>query len=139
VRKAAEKYQGWMASGGRTNLKTLGEGIKRYRDFGGKRALVATIVTDLSLPEAPYEEDSPELRGDIRQMGERYNHAAGFTLLCGPKSAAERLQKLAELGFDDALLVQRSPVNIYGDMTLEQMHTLRSMLPRDTRPQPYAN
>src|SRR5581483_3065287 len=63
VKKAAERYEGWMASGGRTNLKTLAEGIKRYRELGGKRALVATIITDLSQPEAPMEEDSPELRG----------------------------------------------------------------------------
>lgn len=137
IRRAARDYEGWMASGGRTNLKNLAEGLKMYRDLGGKRALVATILTDLSQPEADIPEDAPELRGDLTALGRRYGAESGFTLLCGPKSAAERLQRLAGLGFDDALLVMRTPHYIYGDMTAEQLQSLRSLLPRDSRP-PYA-
>jgi alkanesulfonate monooxygenase SsuD/methylene tetrahydromethanopterin reductase-like flavin-dependent oxidoreductase (luciferase family) len=136
VKKAAQEYEGWMASGGRANLQTLAEGLKRYRDFGGKRALVATILTDLSQPEGPLPEDAPELRGDLDAIGRRYDAHNGFTLLCGPKSARERLQRLADLGFDDALLVRRSGVHVYGDMTREQLAEIRELLPRDPQP-PY--
>jgi alkanesulfonate monooxygenase SsuD/methylene tetrahydromethanopterin reductase-like flavin-dependent oxidoreductase (luciferase family) len=136
VKKAALEYEGWMASGGRANLKTLSEGLKRYRDYGGKRALVATILVDPSQPEGPLPDDTPELRGDLEAIGRRYDAHNGFTLLCGPRSARERLERLAELGFDDALLVRRSGTYVYGDMTREQLEEIRDLLPRDARP-PY--
>ena len=69
-----------MASGGRANYRTLVDGIQRYRDFGGKRALIATVPVDLSQPEASLDEDAP------------------FTLRCGPKSASERLAGLLSDG-----------------------------------------
>jgi alkanesulfonate monooxygenase SsuD/methylene tetrahydromethanopterin reductase-like flavin-dependent oxidoreductase (luciferase family) len=138
VKRAAREYEGWMASGGRTNLKNLAEGIKRYRDEGGKRAMVATILVDLSLAEGPLDEDSTELRGDLASLGRRYGPENGFTLLCGPKSASERLHRLADLGFDDALLVKRNPTNIYGDLTEEDLHSLRSLTEPDFST-PYAD
>jgi hypothetical protein len=86
IKKAAQEYDGWMASGLKTNLRTLREGIERFRDLGGKRAVVATLYVDLSRPNASItDEDS-------------------FTLECGPESAVERLGMLADLGFDDVLL-----------------------------------
>jgi alkanesulfonate monooxygenase SsuD/methylene tetrahydromethanopterin reductase-like flavin-dependent oxidoreductase (luciferase family) len=87
VRRAAREYDGWQASG-RTTFRALRDGIKRFRDAGGKRALVATVSIDLSKPEAKLNED--EL----------------FNLQCGPKSAAERIGLLAELGYDDVLLTR---------------------------------
>ena len=131
VKKAAREYEGWMTSGGRTNLKNLGEGIRRYRDAGGKRAMVATILCDLSMPEGDLPEDSPELHGDLNAIGRRYSPENGFTLLCGPKSASKRLHQLAELGYDDALLVMRTPHYVYGDMTTADLKTMRDLIPRD--------
>jgi hypothetical protein len=43
VTRAAKDYDGWMASG-RTTIRALQEGIKRFRDAGGGRAMVATLV-----------------------------------------------------------------------------------------------
>ena len=35
-----------------------------------------------------------------------FDESARFNLECGPEEAAERLQRLAEIGFDDALLTR---------------------------------
>ncbi len=88
VKRAAMEYDGWLSSSAWTNFNTVAEGLKRYRDMGGKRAMVATIGVDLTQPEADLADDKP------------------FHLRCGPKSAAERLQRLADLGYDDALIVE---------------------------------
>ena len=48
VVRAAREYDGWMASGALTSFRVLSEGIKRYRDAGGRRALVSTIDVDLT-------------------------------------------------------------------------------------------
>ena len=57
VVRAAREYDGWMASGALTTFRVLAEGIKRYRDAGGRRALVSTIDVDLSAPTTPWSED----------------------------------------------------------------------------------
>jgi alkanesulfonate monooxygenase SsuD/methylene tetrahydromethanopterin reductase-like flavin-dependent oxidoreductase (luciferase family) len=44
VRRAARDYDGWQGSG-LTTLKALTEGIKRFRDAGGRRALHAALRT----------------------------------------------------------------------------------------------
>ncbi len=137
VKRAAESYDGWMASGSRANLNTLKGGLERYRGFGGKRALVATVLTDLSQPEGPMPDDAPELRHDLQARGSQSTAHTGFNLLCGPKSAKERLERLAEAGFDDVLLNRRSQHNVYGDMTQENLEEIRALLPRDNR-RPYS-
>jgi alkanesulfonate monooxygenase SsuD/methylene tetrahydromethanopterin reductase-like flavin-dependent oxidoreductase (luciferase family) len=91
VVRAAHEYDGWMASGALTTFRVLAEGIKRYRDAGGQRALVSTIDVDLSAPTTPWSEDDR------------------FHLRCEPAAAAERLNRLVELGFDDALLRPKIP------------------------------
>ena len=131
VKKAAREYEGWMTSGGRTNLANLEAGIRRYRAEGGKRAMVATILCDLSLPERELPADAPELHGDLTALGRHYGPDNGFTLLCGPQSARERLQRLAEFGYDDALLVMRTPKYVYGDMTIEDLHRIRELIEPD--------
>ncbi len=105
IKRAVEEYAGWMASGYRTDFRTMEEGIKRYRDLGGKRAMVSTIDIDLTKPDTPARDD------------ER------FTLLCTPKTAAERLQRVADLGYDDILLRtdDRSPANLAA---------IRALIPR---------
>jgi alkanesulfonate monooxygenase SsuD/methylene tetrahydromethanopterin reductase-like flavin-dependent oxidoreductase (luciferase family) len=86
VRRAALEYDGWIASGMFDTFRQLREGIQRYRDTGGRRALVSTIRVNLHAPRSPFGDDTR------------------FDLECGPDEAAERLARLAELGYDDALL-----------------------------------
>jgi alkanesulfonate monooxygenase SsuD/methylene tetrahydromethanopterin reductase-like flavin-dependent oxidoreductase (luciferase family) len=107
VERAARDYDGWLASG-RTTIKALREGIRRFRDAGGKRALVATIETDITQPNAPLSEDE------------------NFNLRCGPESAAERLAMLADLGYDDALLVQMNHTE--ATLTAEHLKTMRGLV-----------
>jgi alkanesulfonate monooxygenase SsuD/methylene tetrahydromethanopterin reductase-like flavin-dependent oxidoreductase (luciferase family) len=89
IPRAAQEFDGWIASGGRTNLNTLTEGIRRYRAAGGKRAIVTNIAVDLAGPTEPCPDDGP------------------FHLRCAPDVAAQRLRTLRDLGFDDAVLVLR--------------------------------
>jgi alkanesulfonate monooxygenase SsuD/methylene tetrahydromethanopterin reductase-like flavin-dependent oxidoreductase (luciferase family) len=108
VKRAAREYDGWIASGHFTSFKQLREGIQRFRDAGGKRALVATISVDLAAESRRLDEDGH------------------FDLLCGPEEAAERLQRLAELGYDDALLTRRN----YSDADLpdEELRRIRALI-----------
>lgn len=105
--RAAREYDGWLASGHYTRgIKQLAEGIKRYRDAGGKRAILANVRYDLSAPRRPMTEEG------------------SFELLCGPQEAADRLHQVAELGFDDCLLAK--PV----DQTKEDILQMRSLYKR---------
>ena len=90
IPRAAKDFDGWIASGAKTSYATLADGIRRYRDAGGARAIVTNIGVDLSQPTAPLADDAP------------------FHLRCAPAAAAERLRRLADLGFDDAILVPRA-------------------------------
>lgn len=89
VRRAAQEFDGWIASGAKTNFAKLAESIGRYREAGGRRALVTNIVVDLTRPTEEMPDDQP------------------FHLRCAPADAAARLKRLADLGFDDAILVSR--------------------------------
>ena len=91
IPRAAKEFDGWIASGAKTSLNALVDGIKRYRTAGGKRAVVTNIAVDLSVPTGPRDDDGP------------------FDLRCAPAAAAERLRQLRDLGFDDAVLVMKSP------------------------------
>jgi alkanesulfonate monooxygenase SsuD/methylene tetrahydromethanopterin reductase-like flavin-dependent oxidoreductase (luciferase family) len=118
VLRAANEYDGWMASGALTTFRVLAEGIKRYRDAGGKRALVSTIDVDLSAPTTAWSEDDR------------------FSLRCEPAAAAERLHRLVELGFDDALLRPKIPRaqelprhHNEADPTEEELRAIRALVP----------
>jgi len=87
--RAAKEYDGWIASGAKTSLETLAAGIARFRELGGKRALVTNIVVDLGREDEPMPADGP------------------FHLRCTPGEARRRLGMIAALGFDDAVLVSR--------------------------------
>ena len=107
VLRAAKEYDGWLASGAHTRgIKGLAEGIKRYRDAGGKRALIATVRIDLSAPRRALDANGP------------------FELMCGAEEAADRLQQIAELGYDDVLLAK--PTN----QTEQDLVAMRALLPR---------
>lgn len=104
VKRAAQDYDGWIASGRHNNrFRTLAEGLKVYRDNGGKRALIATVGIDLKAPNKPLADDEP------------------FNLRCGPEEAAARLQQLAELGIDDVLMVMRP------DQSVDELPAIRAL------------
>lgn len=108
VKRAARDYDGWIASGRHNNqFRTLAEGLKVYRDNGGKRVLIATVGIDLQAPTKPLADDEP------------------FNLRCGPDEAAARLQQLADLGVDDVLLVMRP------HQSAEELPTIRALLKKE--------
>jgi len=110
VRRAALDYDGWLASGFFTTFRQLREGIQRYREAGGKRALVSTIRVNLHADSDPFDEDKP------------------FQLECSPEEARYRLSRLAELGYDDALLTRAN--HTPEDITEEDLIEIRALLPR---------
>jgi alkanesulfonate monooxygenase SsuD/methylene tetrahydromethanopterin reductase-like flavin-dependent oxidoreductase (luciferase family) len=126
LKRAAQEYDGWMSSSGMTNIKVMAEGIKKYRDLGGTRAMTTTCRVNLRAPDAALDED------------------AGFNLMCGPKEAAERLQRVADLGFDDICLrfvtdtSGRGAPHANANFTAEDLEEIRSLLPRDER-KPYGD
>jgi alkanesulfonate monooxygenase SsuD/methylene tetrahydromethanopterin reductase-like flavin-dependent oxidoreductase (luciferase family) len=116
VKRAARDYDGWVASAGRTNVATLNEGIKRFRDNGGTRAVVCSVFFDLRAPGAPLREDEP------------------FNLRCAPEEAGARLKTLMELGYDEVILAKQPSAGLkYYEPDIEEweLKTLRAMVPRD--------
>lgn len=85
IREAARTYDGWIASAARTSWDALERGIGSFREAGGRRAVVANVAVDLTAA-AEGVGDEPTLR-------------------CPPALARERLDRMKELGFDDAVLV----------------------------------
>src|SRR5262249_6490668 len=123
MRRAATEYDGWMCSGSfnrskdrghETSMKSLRENLQRYRDMGGKRALISSCLIDLSQPEQSLADDEP------------------FQLFCGPESASERLERIQDMGYDDVLLVKRGSdraVSLYeDDYTPEDLEQIRGLL-----------
>ena len=53
--------------------------------------VVTNIAVDLTAPTTPLADDAP------------------FHLCCAPAAASERLQRLRDLGFDDAVLLVKTP------------------------------
>ena len=74
IERAATEYDGWIASAAKTSVHDLREGIRRFRDLGGQRAVVTNVTVDLRKDGSAVE-------------------------------AADQLAMLAELGFDDAVLL----------------------------------
>src|SRR5215471_7670663 len=109
VEKAAREYDGWQGSA-RTSYNALREGIQRFRDAGGKRAMVCTIMLNLKGPREPLGDD------------ERVR------LFCGPEEAAERLRRLQDLGFDDVCLTPTHHAE--NVITEEDLSLIRSLVPR---------
>ena len=65
------------------------EGIARFRALGGKRAILTNVHVELGGPASPENPDDP------------------FDLV-GPKSVAqERLRRIADLGYDDLVILER--------------------------------
>jgi alkanesulfonate monooxygenase SsuD/methylene tetrahydromethanopterin reductase-like flavin-dependent oxidoreductase (luciferase family) len=88
VKRAATQYDGWMASGF-SGLAHLEEGSRQYKEAGGTgRMIVSTVNVNL---RAPAENLGPNDR---------------FTLNCPPAVAKERLEQLAEWGFDEVIVTR---------------------------------
>ena len=86
-RAARREFDGWVGSGARSSWRALQEGIKRFRDLGGRRAVVTNVVVNLDSPASPTGPDDP------------------YNLKCPKETARERLHHLLELGYDDIILV----------------------------------
>jgi alkanesulfonate monooxygenase SsuD/methylene tetrahydromethanopterin reductase-like flavin-dependent oxidoreductase (luciferase family) len=102
IPRAAKEFDGWIGSGARSSVGALREGIKRFREAGGRRAIATNIPVDLEAATAPMPDEGQ------------------FHLRCDEATAAERLRMLADLGFDDAVLVTRR----YGDADLARLRAL---------------
>lgn len=122
LKRAATQYDGWLSSGGKTTVAVISEAIKRYRGYGGKRAVVSTVSVDLGATTSGLADDEP------------------FNLECDPATAAERLNHLEELGYDDVLLMVRDSRRPEAgrDFTLENLQEIRALVPPDTR-KPYGS
>jgi alkanesulfonate monooxygenase SsuD/methylene tetrahydromethanopterin reductase-like flavin-dependent oxidoreductase (luciferase family) len=111
IKRAAEEYDGWMASGF-SGLAFLREGAQRYRELGGTgRVICATVNVDLRAPYEPFDEHGR------------------FTLRCPPDEAARRLQMLAEAGYDTVVVTRLNYAA--EDWPEEDLAELRSLLPRE--------
>jgi alkanesulfonate monooxygenase SsuD/methylene tetrahydromethanopterin reductase-like flavin-dependent oxidoreductase (luciferase family) len=108
VTRAAREFDGWIASG-RTSFNVIAEGIKRYRDAGGTRAVLGTVSTDL------------------RVASEKLTDAEPFHLRCDVTEAGDRLQRIRELGYDDVLLTNLNHTE--ADLTEADLLALRSLVP----------
>jgi alkanesulfonate monooxygenase SsuD/methylene tetrahydromethanopterin reductase-like flavin-dependent oxidoreductase (luciferase family) len=89
IPRAAKDFDGWIASGAKTSLAILTDGIRRDRAAGGTRAIVTNVAVDLDAdaPAGAMDDDAP------------------FHLRCDAATARARLRRLAGLGFDDVVLV----------------------------------
>ena len=95
---------GWIASGIYGTNDDLTLGVKMFREAKGKRAVLANIFTDIR-PEGK--------RGPV-------NEHAKLTLYCSPAEARDRLKRVEDMGFDDALLV-------VPDDGLDQLEAMRAL------------
>lgn len=91
IERAARDFDGWVGSGARSSWRSLRDGIARFRDLGGTRAVVTNVVAQLESPQA--SPDGPDDPCDLK---------------CPPEVARERLHRLCEWGFDDIVLVPRN-------------------------------
>jgi len=105
INLAATRCQGWIASGIHGTWEDAEIGLRMYRDAGGERAVLANIFTDLrSEPTIP-----------------AVGRPLGISLICSPTEARDRLRRVEDLGFDDALLV--CPADDPG-----QLETMRNLV-----------
>ena len=113
LKRAVRDYDGWICSAGRTSLSVMQEGIARYRELGGTRAVVASCSVDLT---APYEKLDPD---------------APFSLRCPPEEAEDRIHQLVELGFDELALQKAGGTakRWEVDATAEDLAAIRALLP----------
>jgi alkanesulfonate monooxygenase SsuD/methylene tetrahydromethanopterin reductase-like flavin-dependent oxidoreductase (luciferase family) len=103
IERAAREFDGWVGSGARSSWRALREGIARFRDLGGKRAVVTNVVAQVD--SATASPDGPDDPCDLR---------------CPRDVARERLRRLCALGYDDVVLVPRR----HDAAHLDELHAL---------------
>ena len=103
IERAAREFDGWVASGARSSWQKVTEGIKRFRDLGGTRAILTNVHVNLESP-------SPSADGPDDP----------FNLLCSPDVARARLAHVRNLGYDDVVLVSRR----HDAATLKELRSL---------------
>lgn len=106
INLAAEHCQGWIGSGIYAGMDEFPARLDMFRKAGGKRAILANIFTDLRT-------DPP-----AHPLIDR----ARLTLVGDKASARDRLRRLQDLGFDDALLIVPFGVP-------EMLEDVRALLP----------
>jgi len=89
---AAKECQGWTPSGRFSSWEDLEAGMRIYREAGGDNAVLANVTIDLA--------ERPE-SASVAQL-------AHVSLICPPDEARRRLKRVAELGFDEILLVSQT-------------------------------
>jgi alkanesulfonate monooxygenase SsuD/methylene tetrahydromethanopterin reductase-like flavin-dependent oxidoreductase (luciferase family) len=89
---AAKECQGWTPSGRFSSWEDLEAGMRIYREAGGDNAVLANVTIDLA--------ERPE-SASLAQV-------AHVSLICPPDEARRRLKRVAELGFDEILLVSQT-------------------------------
>lgn len=119
LRRAATTYDGWLGSAGPGTLfggwkKVFTESMKLFRDAGGTRALVSTMLIDPEAPTKPLAEDGP------------------FELICEPDAVTERLAILDELGFTDIIVSPwDSARGRHRQLSADLVAQIRSLYPVD--------
>jgi alkanesulfonate monooxygenase SsuD/methylene tetrahydromethanopterin reductase-like flavin-dependent oxidoreductase (luciferase family) len=107
IERAASDLDGWIGSGAKAGStrpdgsyrqatwERVEAAVQRFRSCGGRRAILASVVADLD-GEGSAEPDRPV---DLR---------------CPPDEARRRLRRLAQIGFDDIVVVSanRSPDHV---------------------------
>lgn len=86
IPRAATEFDGWIASARHSTWATIEQGIERFRDAGGRRAVVTNLIIDPA--QADGARDDAETRLDA----------------CGPRIGRERVQRLRDLGFDEVVV-----------------------------------
>ena len=102
---AAKECQGWTPSGRYSSLDDLEAGMRVYREAGGDNAVLANVAIDLA--------NRPE-SADLAAV-------AHTSLICSPDEARQRLKRIAQMGFDEVLLVSHLGV-------LEDIERARDLL-----------
>jgi alkanesulfonate monooxygenase SsuD/methylene tetrahydromethanopterin reductase-like flavin-dependent oxidoreductase (luciferase family) len=89
---AAKQCQGWTPSGHYSSWDDLEAGMRIYREAGGSNAVLANVAIDFR--DRP---GSAELA-----------RVANVSLIGSPDEARQRLKRIAQIGFDEILLVSHS-------------------------------
>jgi hypothetical protein len=88
IERAAKEFDGWVGSGARSSWRLIGEGIRRFRGFGGRRAVLTNV-------NARFDVDAPSPSGPDDP----------FDLVAPRDVVLERLRHVESLGYDDLVLV----------------------------------
>lgn len=96
IPRAAREFDGWIASGAKSSYQAVQAGIETFRAEGGSRAVLTNIQYDLDAPTEELPDDG------------------AFHLRCDAGEARARMQRVAELGYDDAvfMLSSRDPAHL---------------------------